>query len=109
MTSFELRNTSESHIDFPLTPKAFLFQGFKHIEKSPLSDYEVNNKIFAFYLNHNQPQYEVWSLRKLLATQFYAHFLVEHFTNIKYKGFKGASHIEFDFTLADLPFMNLND
>ncbi|CAI9283124.1 unnamed protein product [Lactuca saligna] len=67
-TSFELRNTSESQIDFPLTLKAFLFQGFKHIEKSPLSDYEVNNKIFVFYLNHNQPQYEMWSLRKLLAT-----------------------------------------
>lgn len=36
--SFELVNSPASQFDFPLTTKAFLFRGFEHIEKAPLSD-----------------------------------------------------------------------
>ncbi|CAI9294032.1 unnamed protein product [Lactuca saligna] len=54
--SFELVNSFESQFDFPLTPNGFLFCGLKHIEKAPLSDYDINNKLFAFYLQHGQTQ-----------------------------------------------------
>lgn len=106
---YEQNNTANSQLDFPLTPKAFLFRGFEHIKKAPLSDNDVNNMLFSFYLKHSHPQYEIWSLEKLVVVKVYAPFPVEHFTNIKFKGFRGKSRVQFDFTLADLPFMNPND
>lgn len=51
----------------------------------------------------------MWSLRKQVVVKFYAPFPVEHFTNIKFRGFIGATRTEFDFTLYDLPFINPND
>lgn len=41
--------------------------------------------------------------------KFYATFPVEHFKNVKIKGFIAATRNEFDFALVDLPFMNPND
>lgn len=107
--SFKLDNTSDSQLDFPLTSKAFLFWGFEHIQKSLLSEYDVNNKIFSFCLKHGQPQYKIWSLKKMVVVKFYTPFPAEHFTNIKFKGFRGADRAEEDLTLADLPYMNPND
>lgn len=48
LVSFELNNIADSHLDFPLTPKSFLFRCFNHIEKAPLSDYDVNKMLFLF-------------------------------------------------------------
>ncbi|CAI9277152.1 unnamed protein product [Lactuca saligna] len=53
--SFELNNTFDSQLDFPLTPKAFSFRDFEHIEKALLLEYDVNNNFFSFYLKHGQP------------------------------------------------------
>lgn len=39
----------------------------------------------------------------------YAPILTKHFVNVKFKGFRGASHVEDEFTLADLPCMNPYD
>ncbi|CAI9272119.1 unnamed protein product [Lactuca saligna] len=50
--AFELNNTTDSELDFPLTPKAFPFRGFAHIKKASFSDYNVNNMLFSFYLKH---------------------------------------------------------
>lgn len=107
--SFKLFNTAYSKHDFPLTLKPFMFRGFDHIEKTPLSDDDVNNNLFSFYLKHRQPQYKVWSLKKIVVVKFYAPIPTEHFTNIKFKGFRGASRIEEDITLSDLLCMNPSD
>ncbi|CAI9283106.1 unnamed protein product [Lactuca saligna] len=107
--SFELINIIDSQLEFPLTPKAFLFRGFDHIEKAPLSDYNVNNKLFSFYPKHGQPHYKLWSLRKMVVVKVCSPFPTEHFINIKFRVFRGASRTEFDFTLADLPCVNLNN
>lgn len=55
VVSFELENTSESQLDFPKTPKAFLFCYFDKIEKAPFLDNNVNQMLFSFYLKHGKP------------------------------------------------------
>ena len=45
----------------------------------------------------------------MVDVKVYALFPMEHFANVKFRGFRGASHSGFDFTLAALPCMNLND
>lgn len=45
----------------------------------------------------------------MVVVKVYAHFSVDGLINVKYKGFRGSSRTEFDFTLADLPCMNPND
>ncbi|CAI9261651.1 unnamed protein product [Lactuca saligna] len=56
VASFELENTSESQLDFPLTLKAFLFRCFYKVEKAPDSDNDPNLMLISFYLKHRKPQ-----------------------------------------------------
>lgn len=65
--------------------------------------------LFNFYLKYVPPHYKIWNLKKLFAVKVYAPFPTEQFTNVKFKGFRGAACTEEDFTLADLPSMNRND
>lgn len=109
VVSFDLNNTTKSQLDVPLTPKAFLLRVFDHIKKVTLSDYDVNNILFLFYLKNGQPQYETHSLQQLLAIKVFAPFPIEHFTKIQFKGYRGASRVEIDFTLFDFPFLHPND
>ncbi|CAI9290477.1 unnamed protein product [Lactuca saligna] len=51
LVSFDLSNMADSQLDFPITPKAFLFRCFEKIEKAPLSDYDVNHMLISFYAN----------------------------------------------------------
>ena len=76
--SFELNNTADSQLDFPLTLKAFLFQGFSNIKKAPLSDYDVNNMLFSFYLKHGQPQIKTWDSEEYVAMKRTSHLLIFH-------------------------------
>ncbi|CAI9277153.1 unnamed protein product [Lactuca saligna] len=45
----------------------------------------------------------------MVVVKIYTPLPAEHFINIKFKGFRGTDCAEEDFTLADLPYMNLND
>ncbi|CAI9273159.1 unnamed protein product [Lactuca saligna] len=78
----------------------------KMIEKAPLSDYDVNHMLFSFYVKYRKPQFLTWSLKKIVAIKVYASIATENFINVKFKGFRGASRFEDEFTLADLPCMN---
>lgn len=60
--SFDLSNIVESQLDFPITPKAFLFRCFEKIEKSLIYDIIVNPMFFAFYLKYVKPQFKTCSL-----------------------------------------------
>ncbi|CAI9262087.1 unnamed protein product [Lactuca saligna] len=104
--SFDL---SDSQLDFPITPRAFLFRCFEKIEKAPLSDYDVNHMLFSFYLKYAKPQFKTWSSQKIGVVKVYAPVPTEKFINVKFKGFQGASHIEDEFTLIDQPCMNPYD
>ncbi|CAI9303575.1 unnamed protein product [Lactuca saligna] len=53
-------------------------------------------------------EYKIWSLKKLVVVKVYAPFPIEHFKNVKFRGFRGADRKEEDFTLADLPFAKLD-
>ncbi|KAI3701012.1 hypothetical protein L2E82_45654 [Cichorium intybus] len=64
--SFYLSNDVESQLDFPITPRAFLFRCFETIEKALISDPGVNHKLFSFYLKYAKPQYESWSLKNII-------------------------------------------
>ena len=59
--SFDLENSLESQLDFPITPRAFLFRCFEKIKKGPLSEYDVNHMLFSFYFKYAKPQFQTWS------------------------------------------------
>lgn len=56
--SLVLHNEAYSQFDFPITPRDFMFWCFDQIEKSLISDNEVNLKIFNLYLKNAKPQYQ---------------------------------------------------
>ncbi|CAI9272811.1 unnamed protein product [Lactuca saligna] len=70
--SFELDNIVDSQLDFLITPRAFLFICSEKIEKAPLSDYDVNHTLFSFYLKYGKPQFQTWSLHKIVVVKVYA-------------------------------------
>ncbi|CAI9294204.1 unnamed protein product [Lactuca saligna] len=65
--------------------------------------------LLIFYLKYGQPRYKIWNLKKLVAVKTYAPIPIEHFTNIKFRDFRGVARIEEDFTLENFPCMILND
>ncbi|CAI9270001.1 unnamed protein product [Lactuca saligna] len=65
--------------------------------------------LFSLYLKYGKPQFKIWSLQKIVVVKVYAPVPTENFISIKFKGFRGTSRSEDEFTLADLPCMNLYD
>lgn len=55
VTSFELENTLDSQLDFPITPKAFLFRCFDEIANAPDADANVDKSLMTFYLKYDKP------------------------------------------------------
>ncbi|CAI9263689.1 unnamed protein product [Lactuca saligna] len=51
-TSFDNFNDIEYQLDFPLTPRAFLFRCIQKIEKTQISNNMINRKLFNFYLKY---------------------------------------------------------
>lgn len=45
----------------------------------------------------------------MVAVKIYAPFQADNFINVRFKGFRGSSRTEFEFTLADLQCINPND
>lgn len=95
--------------DFPITPRAFLFRCFEKIEKAMISDNEVSLKLFNFYLKYAKPQYQSWSLKRIMGLKVYSAMPTKDFMNIRFKGFVGVDRVLDEFTLADMPFMNPYD
>lgn len=106
LVSFELDNIADSQLDFPISPRDILFRCFKKIEKAPISKYDVNHMLLSFYLKYGKPKFKTWSLHKIVAVKVYVPVPTENYINIKFKGFPGASRVEDEFTLADLPCIN---
>lgn len=65
-TSFDINNDVKCQLDFPITPRAFLFRCFEKIDKSLISNNATNRKLFLFYLKYAKPQYEPWSLKRIV-------------------------------------------
>ncbi|CAI9278050.1 unnamed protein product [Lactuca saligna] len=104
--SFELNNEVDSQFDFPITPRAFRFWCFEKIEKALIPNNEVSLKLFNFYLKYAKPQYQSWSLKRIMGLKVYSAMPIKDFMNIRLKGFVGVDRVLDEFTLADLPFMN---
>lgn len=85
LVSFELDNIADSHLDFWITPRAFLFRCFEQIEKAPLSANYINHMFFTFYLKYVKPQYETWRLQNMVAMKVYAPIETENFINVRFK------------------------
>ncbi|CAI9296750.1 unnamed protein product [Lactuca saligna] len=56
LVSFDLVNSTVSQFGFLVTPRAFLFRCFNHIERESLSDYDVNHMLFSFYIKYGKSQ-----------------------------------------------------
>ncbi|CAH1421900.1 unnamed protein product [Lactuca virosa] len=65
--SFDLSIDVEFKLDFPITPRVFLFRCFEKIEKFVIYDSALNQKFFSFYLKYAKQQYEIWNLKRIMA------------------------------------------
>ncbi|CAI9276534.1 unnamed protein product [Lactuca saligna] len=107
--SFQLDNIVDSQLDFPITPRDFLFRCFEKIERAPLFENNTNQMHFSFYIKYGKPQFKTWSLPKIVLVKVYAPVPTENFINIKLKRFRGTSRVEDDSMLDGLLFMNPYD
>ncbi|CAI9295962.1 unnamed protein product [Lactuca saligna] len=107
--SFDFDNSSDLQLDFPITLKAFLFCSFEKIEKAPITYYNPNHSLFFFYLKHGKPQYQTWSSKKFSAIKVIGLIETESFISVHFKAVRGSRNSVFEFTLADLPCLNLYD
>jgi len=91
--SFEIVNTSESQLDFPLTTMAFIWRSFETVAHIPVSDKDTTMRLLTFYLNRAKPQYITWSLKNLMGLKVRGSVPLEGFTNIKFTRYRGE-HME---------------
>ncbi|CAI9299161.1 unnamed protein product [Lactuca saligna] len=106
VTSFQLENTLDSHLDFPITLKAFLFSSFNKVEKDPDSDHYANILLISFYLKNVKPLYEICSFMKITAVKVFGLIETESFLNVRFKTARGVLSLVFEFMLAELPCLN---
>lgn len=57
VTSFEPDNTLDSQLDFPITPKTFLFHYFDVVANTSNLNVNVDKSLMDFYLKHGKPQF----------------------------------------------------
>lgn len=60
VVSFDMNNEAYSQIDFPITPRAFLFLCSEKIQKA------LTFVSGLFYLKYTKPQYQTWSLMRIM-------------------------------------------
>nr|KAJ0196678.1 hypothetical protein LSAT_V11C700377470 [Lactuca sativa] len=89
--------------NLPLTPKAFRFRAFIKVASVPFSDSIGDQMMFNFYLKHMKPQFETWSVSKIVAVKVTGPIETESFFNAKFKVARGSARQACEFTLADLP------
>ncbi|CAI9263048.1 unnamed protein product [Lactuca saligna] len=94
-----MNNEANSQFDLPITPRAFLFRCFDKIENALILNKSVNLKLFNFYLKYAKPQYQTWSLKKIIGLKVCSIVPTEDFRNIRFKGFQGKDKILDEFTL----------
>lgn len=100
-------NTLESQLDFSITPKAFWFRYFDKVAKAPDSDNNANLMLISFYLKHGMPRYKTWSSKKIYVVKVIGPTETESFVNVRFKVVRGSRNLVFEFTLTDLPCLNL--
>ncbi|CAI9285120.1 unnamed protein product [Lactuca saligna] len=106
VASFELENTLECQLDFPITVKAFLFCCFDKVEKAPNSDNDANLMLISIYLWHGKPQYQTWSSKKITAVKVFGLIETNSFINARFKASQGASKPIVESSLAYLSCLN---
>ena len=55
--SFDVENSKDSHIDMPITCKAFIFHCLESTVAIPSPDSKVDQDLLRYYLEFSQPQY----------------------------------------------------
>ncbi|CAI9291498.1 unnamed protein product [Lactuca saligna] len=107
--SFKLQNSPDPQIDLPITPKAFQFCCFDRVVNAPPFDSGADKIPFSFYLKHVKPQYETWSSKKIIVVKVSGPIETESFFNVRFKVERGATSQIYEFTITDLPCLNLYD
>lgn len=107
-TSFEVKNEMGYQFDFSITTKAFQFWCFDSIQKAHLSNKGIN-KLFIFYVKNLKPQYESWSLGRIVALKLRKPIAVDGFTNVGLKVYRGHNQTLHELSLVDITFLNPYD
>ncbi|KAI3751858.1 hypothetical protein L2E82_22949 [Cichorium intybus] len=106
VTSYNTSNDVNYQLDFPMTAKALLFRGFEKLKDTRLSNSEVNDLLFTFYLKNALPQHLTWSLKKIVQLTPRLPEVIVPFKNTRFLAFRGDDKEKMEFSLADLPFLN---
>ncbi|KAI3708708.1 hypothetical protein L2E82_38080 [Cichorium intybus] len=89
-----------------MTAKALLFRGFEELKDTRLSNSEVNDLLFTFYLKNALPQHSTWSLKKIVQLTPRLPEVIVPLKNARFLAFRGDDKEKMEFSLADLPFLN---
>ncbi|KAI3767763.1 hypothetical protein L2E82_18162 [Cichorium intybus] len=106
VTSYNTSNDVNSQLDFPMTAKALLFRGFEELKDTRLSNPEVNDLLFTFYLKNAFAQHLTWSLKKIVKLTPRLPEVNVPFRNTRFLAIRGDDKEKMEFSLADLPLMN---
>ncbi|CAI9271820.1 unnamed protein product [Lactuca saligna] len=90
VASFDRQNSQDLQLDLPITPKAFRFRAFMKVANAPFSDNGANQLLFSIYLRHMKPQYETWSMHKIVAVKVTGPIETESLPNAKFKVARGS-------------------
>lgn len=74
-----------------------------------MSNQAMKRKVFNFYSKQSKLEYETQSLKMFVDLKIGKPFDAEGVVNVHFKVYKGDKHEQFDFTLTDLPMINLYD
>ncbi|CAI9280746.1 unnamed protein product [Lactuca saligna] len=99
----------DSHLDLPITLKAFQFRNFDKNTNASLSNHDVDEVLFLFYFKHMKPQYQIWRSTKITTVMVVGLIETESFLNARCKTARGDVSLVFEFTLADLSCLNPYD
>lgn len=99
----------DCQLDFPISAKTILLYALISIVKAPLANKSITKKLLNFYVKNSTPQYESWSLKRIVALKVGKPIGVDGFANVNLKAFRSHNIEVHELSLADIPFMNSYD
>ncbi|KAL7586307.1 hypothetical protein Lser_V15G38798 [Lactuca serriola] len=107
--SLDRSNTVDSQFDMPLTQKAFIFHAFSNVAEFPHPHPQVDRDLINFSLKAAQPQYQTWSVQKIVNVRVLKPYSEGNFVNVWFKVLRGSAKTKHAISLADLPNLNPHD
>lgn len=71
--------------------------------KVPLANVALNKTLFNFYVKNSKPQYESWSMKRVVGLKVGKPMAAYGFANVCFKASRSYNHEFHEFSLVDIP------